>query len=171
VEICFAVQRGTSRNESLPRSLNFARYVTLVVLLRLADRSVNRNQRVNLVTLATELGQPIYEVDRLVEKLKEGGYVVEASGHHPASQGSLFLAMDPGQIKLDDVFRRLESDSWNDPRVGRLLHFLEEGEAQRLDSLTLRDLQQGLEGGGSGASAKATEVSVTQPAAVRAEGS
>ena len=48
VEICFAVQRGTSRNESLPRSLNFARYVTLVVLLRLADRFVNRHQRVNL---------------------------------------------------------------------------------------------------------------------------
>ena len=171
VEICFAVQRGTSRNESLPRSLNFARYVTLVVLLRLADRSLNRNQTVNLVTLATELGQPIYEVDRLVEKLKEGGYVVEAAGHHPASQGSLFLAMDPGQIKLDDVFRRLETDSWNDPRVGRLLHFLEDGEAQRLDSLTLRDLQQGLEGGGTGAPEKAAEVSVTQPAAVRAEGS
>ena len=49
--------------------------------------------------------------------------------------------------------------------------FWKTGRPQRLDSLTLRDLQQGLEGGGTGAPEKATDVSVTQPAAVRAEGS
>ncbi|MGO9061739.1 MAG: YhjD/YihY/BrkB family envelope integrity protein [Candidatus Binataceae bacterium] len=171
VEVCFAVQRGTSRYETLPRSLNFARYVTLVVLLRLADRFVDRHKTVNLLTLATELRLPLYEVDRLVEKLKGTGYVVEAAGHHPNGEGSLFLTIDPGQIKLREIFRQLETDSWSDPRIGGLLHYLEDAEAERLDALTLRDLQQGLEAAGTSVPEKTAEPSVTRPAAVRAEGS
>ena len=170
VEICFAVQRGTTRRESLPRSLDFARYAALLVLLRLADRFSDKRQTVNQVTLAEELGLPIHEVELLIEKLKGTGYVIEAVGQHHGSDMSLFLTVDPAQIKLGDALRDLFTDSWSDPRISRLLVDLEEAEVKRLNSVTLRDLQQALESSGSGVPEKAAdESSASRPVAITAE--
>src|SRR5271170_1571633 len=145
VEICFAVQRGTARREDLPRSLDFARYAALLVLLRLADRFSDQHQTVNQMTLAGELGVSLHEIVQLIEKLKETGYVVEAPGHHTRAETSLLLTLDPRQIKLGDALRDLLTDTWNEPRIGRLLVKLEDEEIKRLNLVTLRDLQKGLE--------------------------
>jgi membrane protein len=163
VEICFAAQRGATRREELPRSLDFARYAALLVLVRLADRFFDKRNVVNQLTLAGELGLPVNEVERLIDKLKETGYVVEAAGHHGASETPLFLTLDPGEIKLGDALRDLLTDSWSDPRIGRLLDQLEDAEVERLDSITLRDLQQGLENFGGAVSDNAA----VEPPAVR----
>jgi membrane protein len=142
VEICFAAQRGTTRHEVLPRSLNFTRYAILLTLLRLAERFTNQRQTVTLETLASELRMQPSELAPLIEGLKRIGLVIESSGDH-AARGGLFLSLDPAQIKLGEAFRGLESDTWGDQRIADLLGQLRELETRQLDSITLRDLLHG----------------------------
>ena len=77
VEISFAAQRGTTRYEVLPRSLNFTRYAALLALLRLAERFGNKHLTVTAETLAAELRVPPAELTPLIEGLKQIGLVVE----------------------------------------------------------------------------------------------
>jgi membrane protein len=142
VEICFAEQRGTTRYEVVPRSLNFTRYAALLTLLRLAERFSNRRQTVTLETLASELRMRPVELIPLIEGLKQIGLVIESSADHTA-RGGLFLSLDPAQIKLGDAFRGLEMDTWGDQRIADLLGQLRQAETRQLESITLRDLQQG----------------------------
>src|SRR5579885_1739071 len=142
VEISFAAQRGTTRYEVLPRSLNFARYAVLLALLRLAERFRNKVQTVTAETLAAELRVPPAQVAPLIESLKQIGLVIEATDNHAARSG-LFLSLDPAAIRLADAFRALEMDSWGDERIADLLAALREAESRHLESLTLRDLEEG----------------------------
>jgi membrane protein len=143
VEVCFAVQRGTTRHEILPRSLNFTRYAVMLALLRLAERFSDHKMTVNQETLASELRVPPAEVGPLIDKLKQIGLVIEASAEDSSGKSGLFLTADPATIKLGEAFRGLEQDSWGDSRIADLLARLGESEALRLDSVTLRDLQRG----------------------------
>jgi membrane protein len=142
VEVSFAAQRGTTRYEILPRSLNFTRYAALLTLLRLAERAANRKLTVTVETLASELRVPTSELAPLVEGLKQLGLVIESSGDH-SSRSGLFLALDPSAIKLGEAFHGLEMDAWGDQRIADLLGYLREVENRGLDSLTLRDLLAG----------------------------
>lgn len=142
VEICFAAQRGTTRYEILPRSLNFTRYAALLALVRLAERFTNKRLTVTADTLAAELRVPATEVTPLIESLKLIGLVIESAENHAARSG-LFLSLDPGAIKLGEAFRGLEMDSWGDQRIADLLGALREVETSHLDSITLRDLLEG----------------------------
>jgi membrane protein len=142
VEICFAEQRGTTRYEVVPRSLNFTRYAALLTLPRLAERFSNRRQTVTLETLASELRMRPVELIPLIEGLKQIGLVIESSADHTA-RGGLFLSLDPAQIKLGHAFRGLEMDTWGDQRIADLLGQLRQAETRQLESITLRDLQQG----------------------------
>jgi membrane protein len=142
VEICFAAQRGTMRHEIMPRSLNFTRYAALLALLRLAERFTDKHLTVNNETLASELRVPPAELRALIDGLKQTGLVIEVAGDHAVKTG-LFLTLDPAKIKLSDAFGGLETDSWGDQRIAGLLSALGEAERQRLDSITLRELQQG----------------------------
>jgi len=111
VEICFAAQRGTTRFDVLPRSLNFTRYAALLTLLRLAERFANRRLSVTVESLATELRLPPAELAPLIEGLKQTGLVIESSDDGAARSG-LFLSLDPAAISLGEAFRGLEKDSW-----------------------------------------------------------
>jgi membrane protein len=142
VEICFAAQRGTTRYEILPRSLNFTRYAALLALLRLGERLTDRKMTVTQETLASELRVPPAEIGPLIEGLKQSGLVIESGGDH-AGRAGLFLALDPAAIKLGEAFRCLEMDSWGDPRIADLLTGLDDLELQHLDSVTLSDLLKG----------------------------
>ena len=53
------------------------------------------------------------------------------------------MSLDPAAIKLGETFRGLELDTWGDQRIADLLGALREVETRHLDSITLRDLQQG----------------------------
>lgn len=141
VEICFAAQRGSTRYEVLPRTLNFSRYALLLALLRLGERLKDRKMMVSQETLASELRVPPDEIRPLIEGLKQSGLVIESVGDH--AKAGLFLAVDPAAIKLGDVFRALEVDSWGDQRIADLLNSLDDVEAQHLNSVTLRDLLNG----------------------------
>jgi membrane protein len=142
VEICFAAQRGVTRHEVMPRSLNFTRYAVLLALLRLAERFTDKHLTVSEETLASELRVPPAELSSLISRLKQTGLVVEVASDHHAKTG-LFLTLDPANIKLSDAFSGLELGSGGDPRIADLLSALGDAERQRLDSITLRDLQQG----------------------------
>jgi membrane protein len=142
VEICFAAQRGVTRHEIMPRSLNFTRYAALLLLLRLAERFADRHLTVTSETLANELRVPPAELASLIDGLKQTGLVIEVSGEHAVKTG-LFLTLDPANVKLSEAFHRLEVESWGDQRITDLLSALGDAEIQRLDSITLRDLQQG----------------------------
>ncbi|HEY2108169.1 MAG TPA: YihY/virulence factor BrkB family protein [Candidatus Binataceae bacterium] len=156
VEICFAAQRGTTRYEIVPRSLNFTRYAALLTLLRLAERFSNRRLTVTLETLASELRMLPAELVPLIEGLKQIGLVIESAADHTA-RGGLFLSLDPAQVKLGEAFRGLEMDSWGDQRIADLLGQLSAVETRQLDSITLRDLQQG-------GDALLSRIAVTTPA-------
>jgi membrane protein len=142
VEICFAAQHGTTRSTLSPRSLNFARYAALLTLLRLAERFGNRHLMVTVETLASELHIAPAEVSPLIEGFKQNGFVIESSGDHTSPTG-LFLSADPGAITLGAAFRVLETDNWGDQRISDLLGNLRAAETRHLDSITVRDLQQG----------------------------
>ena len=142
VEICFAEQRGTTRYDIVPRSLNFTRYAALLALLRMAERFSNKHQTVTLETLASELRMRPAELEPLIEGLKQTGLVIESMGDHKPSQG-LFLTVDPAQVKLSEAFRGLEMDTWGDQRIAGLLGQLREAETRQLEPITLRDLQHG----------------------------
>ncbi|HKD66190.1 MAG TPA: YihY/virulence factor BrkB family protein [Candidatus Binataceae bacterium] len=142
VEVSFAAQRGTSRYEVLPRSLNFTRYAALLTLLRLAERFHDKHLTVTAETLASELRVPPAELTPLIENLKQIGLVIETSYEHAGRVG-LFLSLDPASVKLGEAFHGLEMDSWGDPRIADLLGCLREVETRHLDSVTLQDLSQG----------------------------
>jgi len=141
VEICFAAQRGTTRHEVLPRSLDFARYAVLLSLLRLAERLNNRRQMVTLESLAAELEVPSSEIAPLIDRMKKIGLVIESAADHHSPSG-LFLALDPGAVKLGETLRKMELESWGDQRIAGLLARLRDIESRHLDSISLRDLQQ-----------------------------
>jgi membrane protein len=142
VEICFAVQRGTTRYEGESHSLNFIRYAALLILLRLAERSTNSRQTVTAENLAAELRVPVSELTPVIDAFKKNGYVIECSGEYATNAG-LFLALDPAVIKLSEVIHKLATDRSGDRRITDLLCYLIEVETRHLDTLTLRDLQNG----------------------------
>jgi DNA-binding IscR family transcriptional regulator len=84
---------------------------------------------------------PPDEIRPLIEGLKQSGLVIESLGDH--AKVGLFLAVEPGTIKLGEAFRALEMDSWGDQRIADLLNALDDVEAQHLNSVTLRDLLEG----------------------------
>jgi DNA-binding IscR family transcriptional regulator len=141
VEICFAAQRGSTRYEVLPRTLNFSRYALLLALLRLGERLKDRKIMVSQETLASELRVPPDEISPLIEGLKQSGLVIESVGDH--AKAGLFLAVDPAAIRLGEAFRALEMDSWGDQRIADVLNSLDDVEAQHLNSVTLSDLLNG----------------------------
>jgi membrane protein len=142
VEICFAVQRGTTRYEGDPHSLNFTRYAALLTLVRLAERSANLVPTVTVESLASELRVPASELTPIIDAFKKHGFVIECSSEY-VSQTGLFLALDPAVIKLGDVIKRMAQDRSGDRRVADVLHYLHELEVRHLDTITLRDLRNG----------------------------
>jgi membrane protein len=142
VEICFAVQRGTTRYEGEPHSLNFTRYAALLILVRLAERSANVVPTVTAESLAAELRVPASELIPIIDAFKKHGLVVECSSEY-VSQTGLFLALDPAVINLGDVMQRLAEDRTGDRRVADLLDYLHQLEVRRLNTITLRDLHNG----------------------------
>lgn len=145
VEISFAVQRGTTRYESEPHSLNFIRYAVLLTMLRLAERHRDKRQTVTPESLASELRVAITEVVPILTGLKKHGLIVESAGDNASAPG-LFLGLDPTEIKLGDTMRALAIDRTGDRRVTDLLCRLHEIELAHLDSITVRDLQDGGDG-------------------------
>ncbi|SRR5579875_163395 len=142
VEICFAVQRGTTRYEGGPRSLDFTRYAALLTLLRLAERSANILPAVTAASLASELRVPVSELIPLIEQLKKHGFVIECSNEYPGQTG-LFLALEPAVIRLAEVMKRLGAERSGDRRVADVLHYLHEVEIRHLETMTLCDLRTG----------------------------
>jgi membrane protein len=142
VEICFAVQRGTTRYDGARHSLNFMRYAVLLILLRLAERHSGKLCMVNIEALASELRVPSSEVTPIVNALKQHGFIIESGGDYAPRPG-LFLGLDPAAIKLGQALRALGVDRSGDRRVTDLLCQLHEIELHHLDGITLRDLQEG----------------------------
>jgi membrane protein len=147
VELTFAVQRGQTRVPQMDQSPAFARYATLLTLLRLAERFDNPGLTVDLESLAAELQAPVALVAAIVARLERAGLVVESSRDEHGKQMpvGLFLSHDPAQIRLGDALRAtsLNDAPGGDARVVAVMKLLADAETDRLHSATLGDLRQG----------------------------
>ncbi len=142
-EVTAAAQRGGSAALVRPAAPDFPAAATLHILLMLARQQYLRERGVTMLDLAHGLGVTIASIDPIVDRLKEDGLVVEATGDHAGHGGPLHLVRAPASIKLADVIRTLveeePADSGDSP-VAHVMRKIAQAEVDAVGDITLADL-------------------------------
>jgi membrane protein len=143
-EISAAVQYGTSGVHPAAMPPDFARKAALLVMIRLAERMENLRGPVRLYDIVLELGVDEVELRPLLARLKNAGFIVEASEPTAsATDYELFLARSADQITVEEILATVDERRTRrtyDRRIHGLLLRLEQGEKSLLRGETLSDL-------------------------------
>jgi membrane protein len=148
-EIAATVQYGTSGSKPGIMPPDFARKAALLVMIRLAERMENLRGPVRLYDIVYELGVNEMELRPVLARLKNAGFIVEASEPTAsATDYELFLTRSADQITVEEILSAVDERRGKrtyDRRIGSLFSRLEQGEKNLLRGETLSDLI----GGGS----------------------
>ncbi len=142
-EVTAAAQRGGSAAIVAPTSAGFQCAATLHVLVILARQQFARARGATLLDLAHELGVTIGAIGPLVDRLKDDGLIVEASGDHAGHGGPLHLVRAPESIPLADVVNGLVGDDpacSGDSPVAEVMRKIARAEIDAVAGATLADL-------------------------------
>jgi DNA-binding IscR family transcriptional regulator len=130
------------------RSPAFVRTAVLLTVFRAAERAMSRNQipPCSVTSLAVELGAPAAVLRPIVEQLERAGILVESASDSGASPPGLFLARDPSELTLAEVFEPFElplDDAHGDERIRSVLRGLATTERDVLSGVKVKDLVMG----------------------------
>ena len=143
-ELTAAVQRGDIPPVLGPTSPDFLYAATMHILIRLADRAQRGGDDVTAHSLSRELYVPETEIQRIVDGLKEGGFVIEADPTKGSLSQGLFLTREPSAIVLADAINSVDFDRGardGEPRVDRVLQKMHAVRNELLKTLTLDDIR------------------------------
>ena len=143
-ELTAAVQRGDIPPVLGPTSPDFLFAATMHILIRLADRAQRGGDDVTAHSLSRELYVPETEIQRIVDGLKEGGFVIEAEPTKGSLSQGLFLTREPSAIVLADAINSVDFDRGardGEPRVDRVLQKMHAVRNELLKTLTLDDIR------------------------------
>jgi DNA-binding IscR family transcriptional regulator len=116
----------------------------MYILIRLADRAQRGGDDVTAHSLSRELYVPETEIQRIVDGLKEGGFVIEADPTKGSLSQGLFLTREPSAIVLADAINSVDFDRGardGEPRVDRVLQKMHAVRNELLKTLTLDDIR------------------------------
>lgn len=129
------------------RTPGFTRIAALTIVFRAAERMQRRAgaEPCTVHGLANELRVPEMALRPIVERLKHGGIVIEATDATSFFDRGLglFLTRDSGKILLAEVLGCLENNvvmAGGDERIAALLHSASSAEHELLGGMTVMDL-------------------------------